>query len=45
MEPINQMTEKPSLKAAMAAERMVGFWFGIRGHFSCQNGVQSGVLY
>ena len=29
METIDQMTKKPSLKAAMAAELMVGFWFGI----------------
>ena len=26
---INQTTEKPSLKAAMTGELMVGFWFGI----------------
>ena len=32
MEAIDQMTEKPttlSLGAAMAAEIMIGFWFGI----------------
>ena len=29
METIDQTTEKPSLGAAMAAERMIGFWFGI----------------
>ena len=29
METIDQTTEKPSLGAAMAAELMIGFWFGI----------------
>ena len=29
VETIDQMTEKTSLKAAMAAELMDGFWFGI----------------
>ena len=28
-EQVETMTGKPSLKAAMAAELMVGFWFGI----------------
>ena len=29
METIDQTTEKPSLGAAMAAELMISFWFGI----------------
>ena len=29
MEERVEMTEKPSLGAAMAAELMIGFWFGI----------------
>ena len=28
VETINRATEKPSLGAAMAAELMIGFWFG-----------------
>ena len=29
VETINQTTKKPSLRDAMAAELMIGFWFGI----------------
>ena len=48
MEERVEMTEKPttlSLGAAMAAELMIGFWFGIGVILAVRNEAQSGVLY